>query len=135
MAKLCILFWIIYDKFCWLVVTRASLGLPIRFYFGENEKFFIFTNMIFQVILKLLPILQLLGPYVEFCSIFWLQALLKNFLWFKSRDIWYQKSPPGSELYNGNKIMVIQRINPFLLKKTFIVYTPPPKCRIWKSLL
>ena len=24
--------WVVYDKGCWLEVTRASLGLPIRFY-------------------------------------------------------------------------------------------------------
>ena len=71
-------------------------------------------------------------PYVEFCSIFCLQALLKNFLCLKSIHIRYLKGPPGSGLYNGNKIMVIQRTNPFLLKETFI---PPPKCRIWKSIL
>ena len=59
-------------------------------------------------------------PYVEFCSIFSLQALLKNFLCLKSIHIRYLKGPPGSGLYNGNKIMVIQRTNPFLLKETFI---------------
>ena len=70
--------------------------------------------------------------YVGFCSIFWLQVLLKNFLWVKTRPTGYLKGPPGSGLYIGNKIMVIQRTNPFFFMKTFI---PPPKCRIWKSLL
>ena len=62
---------------------------------------------------------------------FWLQALLENILCVKNIHARYLKGPPGSGFYNGNKIMVIQRINHFLLKKTFI----PPKCRIWKSLL
>ena len=56
-------------------------------------------------------------PYVEFCSIFWLQALLKTFLWVKSIHTRYLKGPPGSGLYNGNKIMVIQRINHFYWRK------------------
>ena len=70
--------------------------------------------------------------YVGFCSIFWLQVLLKNFLWVKTIPTGYLKGPPGSGLYIGNKIMVTQLTNPFLFMKTFI---PPPKCRIWKSLL
>ena len=44
----------------------------------------------------------------------------KNFLCLKSIHIRYLQGPPGSGLYNGNKIMVIQRTNPFLLKETFI---------------
>ena len=61
--------------------------------------------------------------YVGFCSIFWFQALLKNFLWVKTIPTAYLKGPPGSGLYIGNKIMVIQLTNPFLFMKTFI---PPP---------
>ena len=58
--------------------------------------------------------------YVEFCSIFWLQALLKHFQWVKTIHTAYLKGPPGSGLYIGNKIMVIQLTNPFLFMKTFI---------------
>ena len=70
--------------------------------------------------------------YVGFCSISWLQALLKNFLWVKTIPTGYLKALLGSRLYIGNIIMVIQLTNLFLFMKTFI---PPPKCRIWKSLL
>ena len=71
-------------------------------------------------------------PYVEFWWTFWLQAPLENFLYIKNIHTGYLKGPPRSGLYNGDKIMAIQRINHFLLNKTLI---PPPKCGIWKSLL
>ena len=29
--------WVVYGKGCWLVVTRAFLGLPIRFYCGDMK--------------------------------------------------------------------------------------------------
>jgi len=58
--------------------------------------------------------------------------ILLHFLTLKSIHITYLKGPPGSGLYNGNKIMVIQRTNPFLLKKTFI---PLPKCRFGNPFL
>ena len=63
---------------------------------------------------------------------FWLQALLKNFLYIKNIHTRYLKGPPGLGLYNGKNIIAIQRINNFLLNKTFITL---PKCGIWKSLL
>ena len=58
--------------------------------------------------------------YIEFCSIFWLQALLKSFLWVRTIHTRYRKVSPRSGLYIGNKIMVIQLTNPFLFMKTFI---------------
>ena len=70
-------------------------------------------------------------PYVEFCSIFWPQALLKIFLCLKSIHIRYPKGPPRSGIYICNNIMVVQHINQFLLKEMFI---HPPKYQIWKSL-
>ena len=140
----------------------SSPWITNPFLLKENEKFFIFTKMILQVILKLLPILILLGasvvtfstqkifrswkcikyvfktflwnysfaprsfgvsqmillflcsrtksksvifmpvsddfktcPYVEFCSNFWVQGLLKIFLCLKSIHIRYLKGLSG----------------------------------------
>ena len=55
---------------------------------------------------------------------------LLNFIWVKTIHTRYLKAPPGSGLYNGKKIMVMQHTNPFLFMKILI----PPKW-IWKSLL
>ena len=59
-------------------------------------------------------------PILNFGEFFFLQALLENFLCVKNTHARYLKGPPGSGVYSSNKIMVMQRINPFLLKKTFI---------------
>ena len=48
-------FWVVYDKGCWLEVTRASLGLPIRFYCRKTknssflQKRLIFTKILLKI--------------------------------------------------------------------------------------
>ena len=36
--------WVVDDKSCWLVVTRASPGLPIRFYSGKWKILHFYKN-------------------------------------------------------------------------------------------
>eukprot|EP00493_Phyllostaurus_siculus_P008962 UN09074 len=58
-----------------------------------------------MTILKLAHMLILLHSLTSGAS--------KNFLWVKTLHTGYLKGPPGSGIYIGNKIMVIQLTNPF----------------------
>ena len=93
-----------------------------------KSKSVIFTSLRQAVMISTLAHMWNFAPFFDFRRF----LLLKNFLWVKTIHTRYLKGPPGSGFYNSNKIMAIQLTNPFLFMKTFI---PPPKCRIWKSLL
>ena len=65
----------------------------------------------------------------HFSMKFWLQTLLKFFLWVIWCSLRYLEGPPRSGLYNAPTPVVIRPRNPFLFRKKL---TPPPR---WRPVL
>ena len=66
----------------------------------------------------------------HFSMKFWLQTLLKFFLWVIWCSPGYLEGPPRSGLYNAPTPVVIRPRNPFLFRKK--VTPPPPR---WRPVL
>ena len=68
----------------------------------------------------------------HFSMKFWLQTLLKFFLWVIWCSLRYLEGPPRSGLYNAPTPVVIRPRNPFLFRKKV---NPPAGDLFWKPLL